>query len=155
MWTPNSKPCACLRVRLQAVHAFRHQYRERADLCFQEEVRIVSRNLLPVTAQFSHSIMPHSLWPHELQHARPPCSSPTSGLHSKSCPLSWWCHPTSSSSVVPFSSYLQSFPASESFPKSPFFASGGQSNGASASALVLPMNIQDWLLNSKVTDSNS
>ena len=75
---------------------------------------------------------------------RPPCLSPTPGAHSNSCPLSRWCHPTISSSVVPFSSRLQSFPASGSFPMSPFFTSGVQSIGASASTSVLPMNIQDW-----------
>ena len=82
--------------------------------------------------------------PHGLQHARLPCPSPTPGVCSNSCPSSQWCHPTISSSVIPFSSYLQSFPASGSFPLSQFFASGGQSIGVSASASVLPMNIQDW-----------
>ena len=85
-----------------------------------------------------------SLWPHGLQHARPPCSSPTPGVYLNSCPLSRWCHPTISSSVVPFSSCLQSFPASRSFQMSQFFTSGGQSIGALASTLVLPMNTQDW-----------
>ena len=84
------------------------------------------------------------LWPHGLQHTRLPCPSPTPEACSDSCPLSWWCHPTISSSVVPFSSCPQSFPASGSFPMSQFFASGGQSIGISASASVLPMNIQDW-----------
>ena len=79
-----------------------------------------------------------------LQHARPPCPSPTSKVYSNSCPLSQWCHPTTSSSVIPFSSCPQSFPALGSFPMSQFFASGGQSIGVSASASVLPMNIQDW-----------
>ena len=82
--------------------------------------------------------------PHGLQYARPPCSSPTLGAYSNSCPLSQWCHPTISSSIIPFSSHLQSFPALGSFPMSQFFTSGGQSIGASASASVLPMNIQDW-----------
>ena len=81
---------------------------------------------------------------HGLQHARLPCPSPTPGTCSNSCPLSWWCHLTISSSVVPFSSCLQSFPASGSYPMSQFFTSGGQSIGASASASVLPMIIQDW-----------
>ena len=94
--------------------------------------------------QFSHSVMSNSLWPHGLQHARPPCPSPTPGVYSNSCALSLWCHPTISSSFVPFSSCLQSFPASGSFQVSQFFASGGQSTGVSASASVLPMNIQDW-----------
>ena len=88
--------------------------------------------------------MSDSLWPHGLQHARPPCSLPTPGGYSNSCPLSQWCHPTISSSVVPFSSCPQSFPASGSFPMNQFFASGGQSIGVSASTSVLPMNIQDW-----------
>ena len=96
------------------------------------------------SVQFSHSVVFDSLWPHGLQHTRPPCPSPTPGVFSNSCPLSWWCHTTISSSVIPFSSCLQSFPASGSFPMSQFFASGGQSIGGSASASVLPMNIQDW-----------
>ena len=87
--------------------------------------------------------MSSSLKPHGLQHTRPPCSSPTPGVYSNSCPLSRWCHPTISSSVVPFSCH-QSFPASGSFPTSQLFTSGGQSIGPSASASVLPMNIQDW-----------
>ena len=94
--------------------------------------------------QFSRSVMSDSLWPHGLQHTRPPCPSPTPGVYSNSCPLSQWCHPTISSSVVPFSSCLQFFPASGSFQISQFFTSGGQSIGVSASASVLPMNIQDW-----------
>ena len=94
-------------------------------------------------AQFSHSAISTSLWPHGLQHARPPCPSPTPGAYSDSFPLSWWCHPTISSSVIPFSSSLQSFTASGSFQVSQFFASGGQSTGVSVSASVLPVNIQD------------
>ena len=85
-----------------------------------------------------------TLGPHGLQHARLPCPSPTLGTCSNSCPSSQWCHPTTSSSVIPFSSHLQSFPASRSFPMSQFFALGGQSIGASASASVLPVNTQDW-----------
>ena len=96
------------------------------------------------SAQFSQSVMPDSLRLHGLQHARPPCPSPTPGVYSSSCPLSRWCHPTISSSVVPFSSCLQSFPASGSFQMSQLFASGGQSIGVSAWASVLPVNIQDW-----------
>ena len=95
-------------------------------------------------SQFSCSVVSNSLRPHGLQHSRPPCSSPTPEACSNSCPLSRWCHPTISSSVVPFSSHLQSFPGSGSFPRSQFFASGGQSIGVSASASVLPMNTQDW-----------
>ena len=94
--------------------------------------------------QFS-SVAPDCLQPHGLQHARPPCPSPPPEACSNSCPSSRWCHPTISSSVVPFSSYLLSFPASGSFSVSQFFASGSQSIGASASASVLPRNIQDWL----------
>ena len=94
---------------------------------------------------FSCSVVSDSLRPHGLQHTRPPCP-PTPGVHSDSCPLSRWCHPTISSSVVPFSSHLQSFPASGSFQMSQLFSSGGQSIGASASASVLPMNIQDWFI---------
>ena len=94
--------------------------------------------------QFSHSVMSDSLQPHGLQHARLPCPSPTPRVYSDSCPLSRWCHPTNSPSAVPFSSCLQSFPASGSFPVSQFFVSGGQSIGVSASASVLTMNTQDW-----------
>jgi len=93
--------------------------------------------------QFSCSVMSNSLWPHGLQHTRPPCPSPTPGVYSNSCPSRWWCHPTISSSVIPFSSCPQSFPASGSFPMSQFFASVSQSIGVSASASVLSMNIQD------------
>ena len=98
------------------------------------------------SVQLSHSVVSNSLRPHGLQHARLPCPSPTPGVHSNSCPLSWWCHQTVSSSVVPFSSCLQSFPASGSFQMSQLFASGGQSIGVWASASVLPMNTQDWSL---------
>ena len=100
--------------------------------------------LCRLSVQFSHSVMSESLRPHGLQHARPPCPSPTPGVYSSSCPLSWWCHPTISSSVIPLSSHLQSFPASGSSPMSQFFTSGGQSIGVSASAWVLPMSTQDW-----------
>ena len=85
-----------------------------------------------------------TLRPHRLQHARPPCLSPTPRVYPNSCPLSWWCYPTISSSVIPFPSHLQSFPASGSFPMSQLFTSGDQTTGVSASASVLPMNIQDW-----------
>ena len=97
------------------------------------------------TVQFScRSVVSNSLRSHELQHARPPYPSPTSGVHSKSRPSSRWCHPAISSSVVPFSSCPQSLPASESFPMSQLFAWGGQITGVSASASLLPMNTQDW-----------
>ena len=95
------------------------------------------------SVQFSHSVMFDSLRPHEL-HTRPPCPSPIPGIHSNSCPSSRWCHPAISSSVVPFSSCPQSFPATESFPMSQLFAWGGQSTRVSASASVLPKNTQDW-----------
>jgi len=96
------------------------------------------------SVQFSCSVVSDSLWPHEPQHTRPPCPSPTPRVYPNSYPLSWWYHPTISSSIVPFFSHLQSFPASGSFQMSQLFASGGQSNGVSASTSVLPMNTQDW-----------
>ena len=96
------------------------------------------------SVQFSRSVVSNALRPHELQHARPPCPSPTPGVHPNPCPLSWWCHPTISSSVVPFSSCPQSFPASGSFQMSQLFASGSQIIGVSASTSVLPLNTQDW-----------
>ena len=95
------------------------------------------------SVQFSRWVVSDSLQPHEPQHARLRCPSPTPGAWSNSCPLRWWCHPTISSSVIPFSSCLQSFPESGSFPMSQFFKSGGKSIGVSASASVLPMNTQD------------
>ena len=101
-------------------------------------------SLKMINIKFSCSVVSNSLRLHGLQCARPPCPSPTPGVHSNSCPLSWWCHPAISSSVIPFSSYLQSFPASGSFQMSQLCASGGQSIGVSASASVLQMNIQDW-----------
>ena len=100
--------------------------------------------LFMCSVQFSRSVVPDSLWSHGLQHARPPCSSPSPGVWSNSCPLSQWCHPTISSSVIPFSSCLQSFPASGFFQMSQLFASGGQSIGVSASTSALSVNIQDW-----------
>ena len=96
------------------------------------------------SVQFSRSVVSDSLWPHESQHARPPCPSPTPGVHSNSGPSSWWCHPAILSSVVPFSSCPQSLPASESFPMSQLFTWGGQGIGVSALASVLPKNTQDW-----------
>ena len=93
---------------------------------------------------FSRSVMSNSLRPHGLQHARLSCPSPTPGVYPNSCPLSWWCHPTISSSVIPFSSCPQSFPASGSFPMSHLFTSVGQSIVVSASTWILSMNTQDW-----------
>ena len=107
----------------------------------------VPQKLLNATLErfmFSRSVVSDSLQPHETQHARPPCPSPTPIVRPNPCPLSWWCHPTISSSVVPFSFCPQSLPASGSFPMSQLFASGGQSTGVSASASVLPINTQDW-----------
>ena len=106
-----------------------------------ENLSLVSQPFSSV--QFICSVVSDSLQPHGLQHVRPPCPSPTPWVHSNSCPSSQWCHSTISSSVIPFSSCLQSFPTSESFPVSQFFTSGGQSIGASAWTSVLPMNIQD------------
>ena len=96
------------------------------------------------SVQFSRSVVSNSLWPHELQHARTPCPSPPPGVYQNPCPLSWWCHPTISFSVVPFFSCPQSFPASGSFEMSHLFASGGQTIAVSASTSVLPMSTQDW-----------
>ena len=101
-------------------------------------------NLQVKSFQFSSSVMSDSLWPHELQHARPPCPLPTPRVYSNSRPLSQWWHPIISSSVIPFSYHLQSLPTSQSFQMSQPFASGGQNIGVSASTSVLPMNIQDW-----------
>ena len=100
--------------------------------------------MLHMLLLFSCSVMSHSLWPHGLQHARLPCPSPSPGACSHSCPSSWWWHPTISSSLVPFSSHLQTFPSSGSFLMSQLVVSGSQNIGASASASVLPMNTQDW-----------
>ena len=111
---------------------------------------LYSRSMLVIyfmyssSVQFSHSVMSDSLWPHEPQHPRPPCPSPTLRVHPNPCPSSRWCHPAISSSAVPFSSCPQCLPASGPFPMSQLFASGGQSTGVSASASVLPMITQDW-----------
>ena len=104
------------------------------------------QNNIQDSVQFSCSVVSDSLPPYELQHARPPCPSPTPRVHPNSCPSSQWCHPAISSSVVPFSSCPQSLPASEPFPMSQLFAWGGQSIGVSALASFLPMNSQDWSL---------
>ena len=103
-----------------------------------------SNTSIGCSVQFICSVVSDSLRPHELQHARPPCPSPTPGVHPNPRPSSRWCHPAISSSVVPFSSCHQSFPASGSFQTSQLFASGGQSIGVSASTSVLPMNTKDW-----------
>ena len=117
------------------------------DICFFPKTKIfvtVKVMFQLSSVQFSCSGMSDSLQPHELQNARPPCTSPTPRVHSDSCPSSQWCHPAISSSVIPFSSYPQFLPASESFPMSQLFAWGGQSIGVSALASVLLMNTQDW-----------
>ena len=105
---------------------------------------LISLVLTHSSVQFSCSVVSDSLRPHGLQYTRPPCPSPTPGVYTKSCPLSRWCHPTISSSIIPFSSCPQSFPASGSFQMSQLFASGSQSIGVSASTSVPPMNTQDW-----------
>ena len=97
-----------------------------------------------LSVQFSYSVVRDSLWPHEPENARPPCPSPAPRFYPNPCPLSQWCHPTILSSVIPFSFCPRSPPASGSFPMSQLFAWGGQSIGVSASASILPMNIQDW-----------
>ena len=113
------------------------------DICFNFfELRTFSLSLTSV--QFSCSVLSNSLWPHESQHARPPCPSLTPGVHSDSRPLSQWCHPAISSSVIPFSSWPQSLPASESFSMSQLFAWGGQSTGVSATASFFPKKSQGW-----------
>ena len=109
-----------------------------------EEGAVLFFIILFISIQFSCSVMSNSLRPHGPQHARPPYPSSTPGVYPNSCPLSWWCHPTISSSVIPFSSCLQSFPALMSFPMSQLFVSGGQSIGVSALVSVLPMNIKGW-----------
>ena len=113
-------------------------------LAFLNECVSVYLNMNVFSVQTSRSVVFDSLWPHGLQHARLPCLSPTPGVYSNSCPSHRWCHPTISSSVVPFSSHFQSFPASGSFPMSRFFTSGGQIIGVLTSASILPMNIQVW-----------
>ena len=105
---------------------------------------LVFKLILFHSVQFSRSVVSDSLRPHKLQHFRPPCPSPTPGVHSDSCPLRRWCHPAISSSVIPFSSCPQSLPASESFPMSRLFTWGGQSTGVSALASFLPKNTQGW-----------
>ena len=111
---------------------------------FQKHFAEWKKSYIISSVQFSLSVVSNSLQPHELQYARRPCPSPTPGVYPNSCALSQWCHPTISSSVIPFSSCPQSFPASGSFPMGQLFTLGGQSIGVSASTSVLPMNTQDW-----------
>ena len=131
--------CVCIYIYIHT-HIYIYLYTGRGTVW--REVLLV---IYEESVQFSCSVVSDSLWPHGLQHARIPCPSPTPRAYSNSCPSSCWCHPTISSSVIPFSC-LQSFPASGSFPMSQFFTSGGQSIGISASASVLLMNIQDWFI---------
>ena len=118
------------------------------EVNYRNKLLLLLLILLPYMAissvQFSRSVVSDSLRPHESQHTRPPCPSPTPGVYPSSCASSRWCHPAISSSVVPFSSYPQSLPASGSFPMSQLFAWGGQSTRVSASSSVLPMNTRDW-----------
>ena len=111
---------------------------------YHRKERNINNDMIQHLVQFRCSVVSNSLRPHELQHARSPCPSPTPGVHSNSRPLSWWCHPSISSSVVPFSSCPQSLPASESFPIGQLFASGGQSIGVSALTSFLPKKSQGW-----------
>ena len=117
---------------------------QRQWVCVEHRKNRTNKSIYLSSVQFSCSVVSDSLWPRGLQHTRPPCPSPTHRVYSNSCPSSQWCHPAISSSVIPFSSCPQSLPASGSFSMSQFFPSGGQSIGVSASASVLPMNIQDW-----------
>ena len=135
-----------MQTRLQChqwlIVTFLKKYRQQVNYKTKTlELWIVSEM---ISVQFSHSVMSDSLQPHESQHARPPFPSPTTRVHSNSCPSCWWCHLAISFSVVPFSSCPQSLPASESFPASQLFSWGVQSLGVSALASVLPMNTQDW-----------
>ena len=117
---------------------------ERLWFLSSELCSVINLKFFPGSVQFSRSVMSDSLWPHELQHSRPPCPSPTPRVHPNPCPLSRWCLPTISSSVVPFPSCPQSFPPSGSFQMSQLSTSGGQIIGVSASTSVPPMNTQDW-----------
>ena len=124
--------------------SFHRVWRKPEGLCDALSSCCLSAGAQFSSVQFSPSVMSNSLWAQGLQQAKLPCPSPTPRAYSSWWLSSWWCHPTISSSVMPFSSCLQSFPVSGSFPTSQFFTSGGQSIGVSASASVLPMNIQDW-----------
>ena len=117
----------------------------KGQFSFQSQRKAITKgSYCSTSVQFSHLVVSDSLQHHESQHSRPPCPSPIPGVYPNSCTLKQWCHPTISSSVSPVSSCPQSFPASESFQMSQLFASGDQSFGVTASASVLPMNIQDW-----------
>ena len=148
-----SQSSVCLYMYLSVYHIFLSIIAEVVDLELLSPTSFLLSDH-PVTlsalychnifSQFRCSVMSDSLGLHGRQHTRPSCPAPTHGACSNLCPLSWWCHLTILSSAIPFSSCLQSFPASGSFPMSQFFPSGGQNTGASASTSVLPMNIQEW-----------
>ena len=132
---------------LRCLYCFVHncQILEATKMSFSERMdKLWYIQTMKYSVQFSHSVVSDSLQPHELQHARPPCPSPTPGVHPDPSPLCQWCHPTISSSVIPFSSCPQSFPASGSFQMSQLSALGGQSIGISASTSVPPVNTQNW-----------
>ena len=136
----STRPCTCGLGQDSAVLRWTMKPKDsQTEMCYPRPLKIQVHSV-----QFSRSIVVDSLWPHELQHARPPCPSPTPRVYPNPCPLNWWCYPNISSSTVPFSSCPQSFPASGSFQMSQLFASGGQSIVVSASTSVLPMNTQDW-----------
>ena len=130
--------------RAQMIRGQEYRNNRREGIKMYKKLRKPMRTIQFSSVQFSHSVMSNSLRPHESQHTRPPCPSPSPGVHLNSHPLSWWCHPAISSSVVPFSSCPQSLPASESFPMSQLFAWGGQSTAVSALASFPPKNTQDW-----------
>ena len=134
--------CLCLKSHYQSF--IKQTSIEKSNLLHGHSMNLRPNSLYAEISQFSRSAVSDSLQPLRLQHARLPCPSSTHGDCSNTYPFSWWCHPTISSSVIPFSSCLQSFSASGSFPVSQFFASGDQSIGVSPSASVPPMNIQDW-----------
>ena len=134
-----------MHVRKLSLREVKKNAKTHPSLPYTWEAECQNSRSIWTSVHFSNSVVSDSLWPHEPQHARSPCPSPTPRVYPNSCPSSWWCHPTISSSVIPFSSCPQSFPASGSFQMSQFFASGGPSIGVSASTLVLPMNTQDWI----------
>ena len=141
-WEESSSKVFLVRGKMQEYIWVKYMYTsDKLKKCKIKSSEVIT--LLRVS-QFSHSVVSDSLQPHELQHSRPPCPSPTSGVHSNSCPSSRWRHPAISSSVVLFSSCPQSLPASESFPMNQLFVWGDQSTGVSALASVLPKNTQDW-----------
>ena len=136
--------CWALCVHIVNIFIYRNRYSHSHYRTYSPEITQTLNKICVHILLFSHAVTSDSLWPHGLQHTRLPCPSLSPRVCSNSCPWSQWCHPTISSSVIPFSSCFQSFPTSGSFPMSQFFASCGQNIGPSSSASVLPMNIQDW-----------